>query len=132
VNYKSNTDGIEVAIQPEYIDSQTNDNGQGVFIWAYHVVIENKSTDTFQLINRYWKIIDENGAVQEISGLGAVGEQPILIPNENFKYSSSVHLNQPSGIMSGHYGMQKSNGEIVNVKIPTFSLDIPDAKIVVN
>lgn len=131
VQYKSNTNGIEVVVKPEYIDSQTT-NGNNFFVWAYHVVIENKSNDTFQLINRYWKIIDENGAIQEIEGVGAVGEQPIIAPNDNFKYSSGVHLRNPSGIMSGYYGMKKSDGEIINVKIPAFSLDVPNIKQIVN
>ncbi len=131
IEYKSSTSGIEVVVQPEYIDSQTS-NGNSFFIWAYHVIIENKSDETLQLINRYWKIIDEDGSVQEIDGVGAVGEQPILAPNENFKYSSGVHLRNPSGIMSGYYGMKKSDGKIINIKIPAFSLDVPSIKAVVN
>lgn len=130
VQYKSNTDGIEVVVEPEYIDSQTTNNSN--FVWAYHIVIENKSDDTIQLINRYWRIIDENGLTQEIRGVGAVGEQPILKPNDNFKYSSGVHLRCPSGVMSGHYGMKQSDGKIINVQIPTFSLDVPDIKSVIN
>ena len=129
--YKSNTAGIEVVVKPEYVDSQINNSGS-FFVWAYHVVISNQSNETMQLVNRYWKIIDEDGTVQEISGLGAVGEQPILSPNANFSYSSGVHLRHPSGIMSGYYGMKKSNGEIVNVKIPAFSLDVPTIKSIVN
>ena len=131
MEYKSKTSGIEVVVRPEFIDSQMNSSGI-FFIWSYHVVIENNSKETLQLVNRYWKIIDENGGVQEISGLGAVGEQPILAPNDNFKYSSGVHLRFPSGIMSGYYGMKKANGEIVNVQIPTFSLDVPSLKPTVN
>ncbi len=131
MQYKSNTNGIEVIVQPEYIDSQIT-NGNSFFVWAYHVAIENKSNDTIQLINRYWKIIDENGAVQEIDGVGAVGEQPILAPNDNFKYSSGVHLRNSSGIMSGYYGMKKSDGKIINIKIPAFSLDVPSIKPVIN
>jgi ApaG protein len=131
IEYKSSTSGIEVVVQPEYIDSQTS-NGNSFFIWAYHVIIENKSDETLQLINRYWKIIDEDGSVQEIDGVGAVGEQPILAPNENFKYSSGVHLRNPSGIMSGYYGMKKSDGKIINIKIPAFSLDVPSIRAVIN
>jgi len=131
VQYKSKTSGIEVLVSPEYVDSQINKNGS-FFVWAYHVEIENKSSETLQLVNRYWKIIDENGVIQEISGLGAVGEQPILAPNDNFKYSSGVHLRHPSGIMSGHYGMKRPNGEIINVEIPAFSLDVPGIQSIIN
>ncbi|MES2677911.1 MAG: Co2+/Mg2+ efflux protein ApaG [Pseudomonadota bacterium] len=131
MQYKSNTSGVEVLVSPEYVDSQVRNNNS-FFVWAYHVEIENKSSETLQLVNRYWKIIDETGVVQEISGLGAVGEQPILAPNDNFKYSSGVHLRHPSGIMSGHYGMKRPNGEIIKVEIPAFSLDVPSLQSVVN
>ena len=126
-HYKSNTNGIEVIVEPEYIDSQSNLFG-GIFVWAYHIKINNNSNETVQLINRHWKIVDEKGTLQEVSGDGAVGEQPILAPNDNFQYSSGVHLRYPSGIMAGYYGMKKSNGEIFNVEIPAFSLDVPNLK----
>lgn len=131
IEYKSNTSGIEVVVKPEYINSQVS-NGNNFFVWAYHIVINNQSSETFQLVNRYWKIIDQDGVVQEISGLGAVGEQPFLSPNANFSYSSGVHLRHPSGIMSGYYGMKRQNGEIINVQIPAFSLDVPSLKPIVN
>jgi len=131
MQYKSKTGGIEILVSPEYVDSQMDKSGS-FFMWAYHVEIENKGSETLQLVNRYWKIIDEMGGVQEIMGLGAVGEQPIIAPNDNFRYSSGVHLRHPSGIMSGHYGMKRSNGEIINITIPTFSLDVPGIKAVLN
>jgi ApaG protein len=126
VQYKSKTSGIEVLVSPEYVDSQINKNGS-FFIWAYHVEIENKSSETLQLVNRYWKIIDEKGVIQEVNGEGVVGEQPVILPDNSYQYESGVHLRQPSGIMTGHYQMQKDNGELFDVKIPTFSLDMPSA-----
>lgn len=131
MEYKSSTGGVEVTVVPEYVEGQINRNGN-FFMWAYHVEIENKSGEALQLVSRYWKIIDEAGMIQEVSGLGAVGEQPILAPNANFKYTSGVHLRYPSGVMSGHYGMKKANGEVINVEIPAFSLDVPSIKSVVN
>ncbi|MFT6106893.1 MAG: ApaG protein [Rickettsiales bacterium] len=131
MQYKSNTNGIEVLVRPEYLNSQINKDGS-FFVWSYHIEIKNKSEDTLQLVNRHWKIIDEVGILQEIKGIGAVGEQPILGPDDNFKYTSNVHLSHPSGVMSGYFGMKKSNGEIVKIKIPAFSLDVPSMKSTVN
>ncbi len=129
--YRLNTKNIEVTVKPEYIDSQIS-NGEGLFIWTYHITIKNKSNESIQLINRYWKIIDENGEIQEVSGIGAVGEQPILEPNENFKYSSAIHLKNPSGIMRGYYGMKKADGKIIKISIPAFSLDVPNITKVIH
>ena len=61
-----------------------------------------------------------------------VGETPLMLPNGVFEYSSGVHLRYHSGIMTGYYQMQKNNGEIFNVKIPSFSLDVPSIKEKVN
>ena len=132
MQYRSNTNGVEVIVRPEYIDCKINDNGSGFFIWSYHIDIENKSNDILQLISRYWKIIDEDGLIREISGSGAIGEHPILAPNDSFKYSSGVQLRYSSGIMSGHYKMKRSDGKIINIKIPAFSLDVPNIKSVIN
>ena len=132
--YKAKTNGIEVRVKPEYVigHSSSNIEKEDVFIWAYHVRIENKSDKTFQIISRYWKIIDEKGGVQEVNGDGVIGEQPILTPGSNFHYSSSVNLSYPSGIMLGHYVMRKEDDQAIEIKIPTFSLDIPNIQSVVN
>jgi ApaG protein len=84
------------------------------------------------LVNRHWRIIDEQGLTQEVDGEGVVGEQPQIISGNAFQYSSGVHLRHPSGIMSGHYQMQKENGEMFEAKIPAFSLDVPSIKTVIN
>ncbi len=94
--------------------------------------IDNRSGETAKLVNRYWKIIDEKGVIQEVSGEGVVGEQPIILANNSYQYESGVHLRHPSGIMTGHYQMQKDSGELFNVKIPTFSLDVPSIKPVIH
>lgn len=130
-SYISNTNNIEVSVCPEFIDSQVSVVGS-LFVWVYHVKIENKSLEDLRLINRHWKIIDEKGVVQEIDGEGVVGEKPLIPINGTFQYSSGVHLRHPSGIMTGHYQMQKINGETFDVKIPAFSLDIPSIKVRIN
>lgn len=129
--YKEITENIEVAVEPEYLDSQLSSSGDS-FFWAYHVRIKNKGVYPVQLVNRYWKIIDEKGTEQEIEGEGVVGEKPIIEPDSFFQYTSGAHLSNPSGIMTGYYGMKKINGEIFNVKIPAFSLDVPNLKRTTN
>ncbi|NBV06923.1 MAG: Co2+/Mg2+ efflux protein ApaG [Proteobacteria bacterium] len=130
-DYLSITHGIQITVRPEFVDSQFSAIGN-LFVWIYHVRIDNRSMETIKLVNRYWKIIDEKGTVQEVNGEGVVGSQPLILPNNSFQYESGVHLRHPSGIMTGHYQMQKNNGELFNTKIPAFSLDVPNAKSVIN
>jgi len=129
--YVSSTNDIHITVWPEYLDSKSSVIGD-LFIWAYHIRIDNKSLENIKLVNRYWRITDEKGIVQEVNGEGVVGEKPLISPNSFFEYSSGVHLRYPSGIMSGHYQMQKTNGEVFDLTIPTFSLDVPNIKAVVN
>ena len=94
--------------------------------------LDNKKTESVKLTSRYWRIIDEQGVVQEVNGEGVVGEQPIIAAGASYQYSSGVHLRHPSGIMTGTYQMQKNNLESFEVKIPTFSLDVPSVKSIIN
>ena len=129
--YVAVTDNIQITVWPEYIDSKSSVIGD-LFIWAYHIRIDNKSDEMVKLISRYWRIIDEKGAVQEVNGDGVVGEQPKIIAGSSYQYSSGVHLRCPSGIMLGNYQMEKENGQKFSVTIPTFSLDVPSVKGVLN
>lgn len=130
-SYSQTTNNIEIIVWPEFISNQKSQLGD-LFIWAYHIKITNKSDKIVKLVNRHWKIIDEQGTIQEVDGEGVVGEKPTILPNESFQYSSGVHLKLPSGIMTGYYQMQKENGEFFEAKIPAFSLDTPSVKTVIN
>ena len=61
-----------------------------------------------------------------------VGEQPVLAPGERFEYTSGVPLPTASGFMTGRYQMVNESGERFEIDVPTFSLDSPDSKRVLN
>jgi ApaG protein len=54
-----------------------------------------------------------------------VGEQPILKPGDQFRYTSGAPLATPSGFMSGAYQMVTADGHAFEAMIPAFSLDSP-------
>ncbi|MBX9634826.1 MAG: ApaG domain, partial [Magnetospirillum sp.] len=58
--YTETTRGITVTVQPVYLEDQSAPT-QGHYVWAYRVRIENRSTDTVQLMRRHWKITDAMG-----------------------------------------------------------------------
>ena len=129
--YSAVTQGIRVNVEPHFLDEQS-DPSRERYVWAYRVDIENGSPTTVQLLARHWIITDANGQVQEVRGLGVVGEQPVLHAGERFTYTSGCPLTTPSGIMHGTYQMASPDGSLMSVKIPAFSLDLPDAVRVVN
>jgi ApaG protein len=122
--YRARTRDIEVAVEPFYLEEQSSPEDSR-YVWGYRIVIENHSTLTVKLVHRYWHITDENGLVDEVDGLGVVGEQPSLKPGDSYEYSSGCPLDTPSGMMFGHYDMQTDEGEVFKVNIPAFSLDTP-------
>jgi ApaG protein len=129
--FKAKTHGVSVTVMPVYIDERSNPESSQYF-WAYRVVIENDSDQTLQLLTRYWKITDSNGHVEEVRGDGVIGEQPVLKSGENFSYTSGCPLSTPSGIMVGSYYMQNEKGEMLEIAVPAFPLDLPDIRPVIN
>ena len=122
--YALTTRSILVQVEPEYLPDQSEPEDHR-YVWAYHVHIENQGTDTVQLKSRYWHITDEMGQVQEVTGDGVIGEQPVLSPGQSFEYTSGTPLGTPSGIMCGHYVMESESGDVFEATIPAFSLDSP-------
>ncbi|MDP7603380.1 MAG: Co2+/Mg2+ efflux protein ApaG [Alphaproteobacteria bacterium] len=129
--YTRMTRSIEVTIDPAYLDDQS-EPADDHFVWAYQVRIENKGGETVQLLNRYWRITDAQGRIQEVRGAGVVGERPVLNPGQSYEYTSGTPLSTPSGIMDGSYQMETQNGETFDVVIPAFSLDSPHQRRSVN
>lgn len=123
--YSSTTHNVTVSVEPMYLDGESVPD-KNIFVWAYTVRIENKGGEVLQLRTRRWTITDALGRVQEVSGPGVVGEQPVLKPGESFEYTSGTPLGTPSGIMMGTYAMETPDGRMMQVDIPAFSLDTPD------
>ncbi len=122
--YHETTRSIHVTVEPFYLEDQSSPS-DGHYVWAYQVRIENHGDDTVQLLNRYWRITDSRGRIQEVRGAGVVGEQPTLKPGESFEYTSGTPLPTPSGIMVGTYEMESAGGGRFDVAVPAFSLDSP-------
>lgn len=123
--YSQTTNHVTVSVEPRYLDTESVPE-KNVFVWAYTVRIENRGQDTLQLRTRHWKITDGYGRTQEVHGAGVIGEQPVLKPGQVFEYTSGTPLATTTGIMSGSYAMQTSDGRLIDIDIPAFSLDLPD------
>ena len=129
--YKAVTRGISVTVTPRFVPEESSPEDSRYF-FAYAVEITNLSLERVQLRSRYWRIVDGNGALQEVRGAGVVGKQPVLGPGESFSYTSGCPLSTPDGTMEGTYGMITAAGETFDCEIPAFSLDSPHAKRVVH
>ncbi len=120
----SDTYRIQVEAVAEYIDAQSRPEDDH-YVFAYHITVRNTGTVAAQLVSRHWIITDGNGKVQEVRGLGVVGEQPTLAPGESFRYTSGCVLETPVGTMQGSYRMHAADGEHFDAEIPPFMLAVP-------
>ena len=129
--YRAVTRRIEVTVEPDFLPERSS-VAKSEYFWSYSIVITNTGAETVQLRTRHWIIIDATGHRHEFRGEGVVGEQPVLRPGERFEYTSGVPLRTASGIMTGRYQMVNESGERFEIDVPTFSLDSPDGKRVLN
>jgi ApaG protein len=129
--YRAVTRQIEVTVEPNFLPGRSSVENRQYF-WSYTIVITNTGAETAQLQTRHWIITDATGHQENVRGEGVVGEQPVLAPGERYEYTSGVELPTASGFMTGRYQMVNESGERFEIDVPTFSLDSPDGKRVLN
>ena len=116
----------EITVVPKatYLADQS-DPGKGKYVFSYTITITNTGDTAAQLVSRHWIITDGEHKVQEVKGLGVVGQQPLLKPGESFEYTSGTVLTTQVGTMRGSYQMQAENDQPFEVEIPQFVLSVP-------
>lgn len=115
---------IHVSVRSQYLPDQSAPD-DATFSFAYTVTIRNDGKIPAQLISRHWHIEDESGKVIEVSGLGVVGQQPLLAPGESFEYTSGSQIATPKGSMQGEYFFVAEDGHRFEAPIPIFVLAMP-------
>ncbi len=114
---------MRVQVEPRYLAEQSSPE-DGVYTFAYTVIVTNTAQEAVQLIARHWLIDDSAGARQEVKGLGVIGQQPLLAPGESFRYTSGCRLRSARGTMQGSYFVVSESGERFDVPIPMFVLEV--------
>ena len=117
---------IQVLVRTNYIEAQSMPL-EHRYVYTYTITIANKSAAPAQLISRHWRITDANEKLQEVQGVGVVGEQPHIKPGESYTYTSGVILETETGIMEGTYHMRADDGAMFDAPIPIFALVPPHA-----
>jgi ApaG protein len=115
---------IQVKVETAYVPEESAPE-QNRYFFAYTITITNTGLIPARLLSRHWIITDANSKVQEVKGLGVVGEQPYLEPGASFRYTSAAVLETPVGCMQGSYQMLADDGVAFNAPIPVFNLSTP-------
>ncbi|RYY73186.1 MAG: Co2+/Mg2+ efflux protein ApaG [Gammaproteobacteria bacterium] len=116
---------VLVSVKSNYMADQTLPRER--YVYSYTITIANVGDQPAQLISRHWLIRDARNNLQEVKGVGVVGEQPHIDPGESFTYTSGVVLETETGIMEGTYQMRADNGDVFDAEIPAFALVPPHA-----
>ena len=120
---EASTDGVRVLVEAQYAPEHSQPGERWFFL--YTVTIANEGPEPVQLVSRHWIITDATGDVQEVRGLGVVGEQPLLEPGDRFQYTSGCPLPTPFGSMQGRYQIVTGSGRRFEADIAPFELREP-------
>jgi len=115
---------FSVSVETAYLQDQSNPD-DNKYAFAYTVTIRNVGSIAAQLISRHWIITDANNHVQEVKGLGVIGAQPLLQPNQQYEYTSGTLLATPVGSMRGTYKIVAEDGTMFDAVIESFTLAVP-------
>ena len=105
--------------------AEQSDPAKNQYVFAYTITITNTGDVAAKLVSRHWIITDADHKVQEVKGLGVVGQQPLLKPGESFEYTSGASIPTAVGTMHGSYQMMAADGKAFDVPIPLFTLSVP-------
>lgn len=116
----------EITVVPKaaFVADQS-DPGSDKYVFSYTITITNTGDVAAQLVSRHWIITDAEHRVQEVKGLGVVGQQPLLKPGESFEYTSGASIPTSVGTMRGTYQMRAEDGQTFEAPIPPFTLSVP-------
>src|SRR3954468_4095727 len=71
------TTHISVEVKTAFLDDRS-DPSRNQYVFAYTVTLTNHGDAPAQLISRHWIITDAENKIQEVKGLGVVGQQPLI------------------------------------------------------
>lgn len=119
------THNIKVSVKTTFLPQQSSAK-QRCFVFAYQIEIENLSDEPVQLIARKWIITNGFGEKDVVKGMGVVGETPVIMPKQSYKYISGTHFPYTVGCMEGIYYMnQLTSNKDIEVRIPKFVMEVP-------
>ena len=115
---------IRVEADPYYMEDKSEPDEQR-YVFGYKMVIVNEGDAPARLVSRHWFITDAHNRVEEVRGMGVVGEHPRLAPGERYEYSTWTQISTPFGSMRGSYQMLADDGTRFEADIPEFQLIAP-------
>ena len=122
---KTTTLGIVIEVDHWFRDDLSTEANSS-FIHNYQIQIVNGTKYSVQLLSREWNVKHLLHGASQVIGEGVIGQQPILLPNEKFQYTSGCEILTSIGSMSGKFYFRNTDtAEIFHADIPQFHLYFP-------
>ena len=115
---------IDVTAQAFFLPEQSDEENDQ-YVFAYAIRIFNTGQVSAKVVSRHRIITDSDNQVQEVRGMGVVGEQPTIKPGASYEYTSGSSLSTMVGTMRGTYQMVADDGTKFDAVIPEFTLSVP-------
>lgn len=117
--------GILIEVKSWYRHDLTSET-KSSFIHNYQIRIINKMQSPVQLLSREWEVRHLIHGTSHVSGEGVIGQQPLLVPNEVFEYTSGCELISSIGSMKGKFHfINMDNDKVFEAEIPQFYMYYP-------
>lgn len=113
---------LHVEVHTHYLPHQSSP-AHNQYRFAYRIRIRNQGPHAAQIIARHWWIEDGQGRVEQVRGLGIVGEQPLIEAGESHEYASGCALPTPQGHMRGHFVCVTDEGDVFECQVAPFYFD---------
>ncbi|MFL6629172.1 MAG: Co2+/Mg2+ efflux protein ApaG [Burkholderiaceae bacterium] len=117
---------LRVSVVTRFLQEQSS-AADDVYAFAYTITIRNTGEVAAQVIGRHWVITHGSGEVEEVRGLGVIGQQPLLKPGEAFEYTSWTRITTPRGSMRGELLCMTDAAESFEAIVEPFPLAIAQA-----
>ena len=117
---------LSCSVATQFLPDQSSAK-EDVYAFAYTITIRNTGEVTAQVIGLHWVIHHGSGQVEEVRGLGVVGQQPLLKPGEQFEYTSWTRIATPRGSMRGEFYCMTDEAESFEAVVESFPLAIAQA-----
>ena len=112
---------LRVSVVTRFLHEQSS-AADDVYAFAYTITIRNTGEVTAQVIGRHWVITHGSGQMEEVRGLGVIGQQPLLKPGESFEYTSWTRIPTPHGTMRGTFFCMTEDAHPFDSPVPEFGL----------
>lgn len=113
---------LHVEVHTHFLPQQSS-AAHNQYRFAYTIRISNHGPIAAQIIARHWWIEDSQGRIEQVRGLGVVGEQPLIEAGETYEYASGCALPTPAGQMHGHFLCVTDEGDVFECPVAVFHFD---------